>query len=158
MDVVARRDQHVEIAGIERSPLDELERPVPLGVDLLFLRSAIQADEAPGEVIVDRRLRAGGDDEREERQRPVGGAVEEPLRDPAAHAALENRRLELGGEPRLVGEQFGEGRSDRVARFLRRGSSRNPRLHVRYERPHVGRVEDEFSIGHRRKPPSESIT
>jgi hypothetical protein len=66
VDVVARRDQDVEIAGNERASPDELERPAPAHVDLLVLLPAVEADETPGEVVVDRRLRARRDDEREE--------------------------------------------------------------------------------------------
>ena len=39
-------------------------------------------------MVVDRRLRAGRHDQAEQAQRAVGGTVEEPLADAAAHAAL----------------------------------------------------------------------
>jgi len=49
--------------------------------EVLVLRAGAEAYEAPGEVVVNWRLRAGRHDEREERQRPVGRAEEQPLAD-----------------------------------------------------------------------------
>ena len=111
MDVVVRREECVEVARLQRAPLDEPQLLALARVDLLVLLAAVQADEAPGEVVVDRRRRAGGDDEREEGERLVLGPVEEPLADPAAHAAARNRRGELVRQPGLVGEQLGEARA-----------------------------------------------
>ena len=45
VDVVARRDQDVELAGSEEATLDELERVVSARVDLLVLLPAVEADE-----------------------------------------------------------------------------------------------------------------
>src|SRR5581483_1904835 len=78
VDVVVRRKQRVEVARGERAALRELEGAVPPGEDLLVLRAAVEADEAPGEVVVHRRLGPRRDDEREQRQRAVLGAVQEP--------------------------------------------------------------------------------
>src|SRR6266480_3477779 len=144
VDVVARRNQDVEVAPLERSLLDELERPAALRVDLFVLSPAIQADEPPGEVVVDGRLRPGQDHEREQRQRAVLGAVEEPLADPATHAALRRRRLILVREPPRVVQQLGELRLDRRASVLWGGSACNRRLHLGNERPYDRCVEDEL--------------
>ena len=67
VDVVARRDQDVELARAEGTPFDEFKRALAVRVDLLVLRAAVEADEAPGEVVVDRRFRIRRHDEREER-------------------------------------------------------------------------------------------
>src|SRR4051812_40315597 len=50
MDVVARRQQRVEVAGHEGSALAQRERAAALrlGVDLLVLRAPVQPDEPPG--------------------------------------------------------------------------------------------------------------
>ena len=48
---------------------------------------------------MDRRLGAGRDDEREQRQRVIPGAVQEPLADAASHPALGSGRPVLGREP-----------------------------------------------------------
>src|SRR5207247_6282684 len=74
MDVVARRNQRVEVARLEGASLHERELAVLERVDLLVLRPAIEADEAPREVVVHGCLRAGRDDEAEERERGVAGA------------------------------------------------------------------------------------
>ena len=118
VDVVVRRDQRVEVARTERPALDELERAASLRVDLLVLHAAIEADEPPGEVVVDRRLRAGRHDEREEGQRAVARAVEEPLADAPAHPAL--RRIGPIGrrQPVRVCEQRREPWPYRLARRL----------------------------------------
>ena len=119
VDVVARRDERVEVARGERTPLGELEGAVPLRVDLLVLAAAVEADEAPRQMVVDRRLRGGRHDEREERERAVVGAVEKPLADPATHAAVLCRLRVLRRKPAAVREQVGEARPDGVDRFLR---------------------------------------
>ena len=155
VDVVARRDQDVEVARLERTLLDELERPAALRVDLFVLSPARQAGEASGEVVVDRRLRARRYHEREQRERAVSGAVEEPLADFAAHAALRRRSLILVREPRRVGEQLGEPRLDRRAGVLRGRGAGDCRLRLGNERPHDRHVEDELgdpiivSLAHR---------
>jgi hypothetical protein len=58
VDVVGRRDQRVEVASRERAALDELDAAVALGVDVLVLGAAVEADQPPGEVVVDGCLRA----------------------------------------------------------------------------------------------------
>jgi len=63
VDVVTWRDQHVEVARGERTLLDELERAVPLDIDVLVLGGSVEPDEAPCEVVMDRRFRTGRDDE-----------------------------------------------------------------------------------------------
>ena len=87
MDVVAWAGQRVEVAGLERAALRGSARR-RLGEDVLVLRAAVEPDEPPREVVVDRRLQARRDDQREQRQRAVAGAEQQPLADPAAHAAL----------------------------------------------------------------------
>src|SRR5215471_15695085 len=115
MDVVVRRKEGVELACAQRPALHQPKILALARVDLLVLFAPVQADEAPGEVVVDRRRRTGGHDEREERQRLIAGPVEQPLADPAAHAAVRDRLGKLVGEPPLVGEQLGEAGSDRIA-------------------------------------------
>src|SRR6185437_13077869 len=78
-------------------------------------------------------LRARRHDEREERQRAVLGAIEEPLADAAAHAALGRSRLVLLRKPARVGEQLGETRLDRLARLLRGRGARDGGPDVRHE-------------------------
>jgi hypothetical protein len=112
VDVVGRRDERVEVAGFEPALLLERELAVE---DVLVLRAAVEADEAPREVVVDRRLGAARDDEREQRQRAVAGAEQQPLADPAAHAALRVALLVALGQPVRIGQQLGEARADRVA-------------------------------------------
>src|SRR5437762_10330988 len=96
MDVVLRRQQRVEVAPLERARLGQ---PQPAGrrlVDLLVLRAPIEPDETPGEMVVHGRGGARRNDEREERERAVARAEEQPLTDAAAHAALGHRRPVLG--------------------------------------------------------------
>jgi hypothetical protein len=57
------------------------------------------ARRAPGQVVVHRGHRPGWDDEAEETERAVGGPVEEPLADSAAHAALRSGLSVLGRKP-----------------------------------------------------------
>ena len=139
-----RRDEDVEVARDQGASLDELEPSVPLCVDLFVLRAAVEADEPPREVVVDGRLRAGRDDEREEREGAVLRAVEEPLADPAAHAALRCRRLILDREPPRGGEQLGKPRLDRRAGVLRGGSAGDRSLRLGNKRPHDRGIEDEL--------------
>jgi len=63
VDVVSRWDQDIEVAGFERSLFDELEYSITARVDLFVLRAAIQPDDAPREVVVDRCLRTRWHDE-----------------------------------------------------------------------------------------------
>ena len=72
MDVVAWREQPVEVARLERTAADELEHPGPGAVELLVLVASVEPDEAPGEVVVHRRRRSGRDDEAEQAERAVG--------------------------------------------------------------------------------------
>ena len=65
-------------------------------------------------MVVDRRLRAGGNDQREQGQRAVLGAVERVLPDAAAHAARQIRRGVLLRQPSRGGQQFREGRLQRL--------------------------------------------
>src|SRR5579862_3481170 len=122
MDVVARWDQDVEVPRHERAPLDPFESVVPKREDLLVLRASIEADETPGQVVVDRGLRARRNDEREERERAVASAEEERLADAAAHPALRRGRLELVREPPRSGEQLRKAGPDRLARLRDRKS------------------------------------
>ena len=132
----------VEVARPERPPLDEAEVVAVAGEDLLVLLAPVEADETPGEVVVDGGRRAGRDDESEERERLVLGPVEEPLADPAAHAAPGYRRSQLVGKPGMVGEQLGEPRPDRLARGLRRRSGRDLVADLVDEGPNDRRIED----------------
>src|ERR1043165_9919986 len=86
VDVVLWGDQLVEIPRDERPRLDQLERAVALGVDVLVLRALVEAYEPPREVVVHRGLRARRHHQREERERAIFRAEEKPLADPAAHA------------------------------------------------------------------------
>ena len=83
-----------------------------------------------------------GTDEREQGQRLVPGAVEQPLADPAAHAAPGHGRRQLVRQPGLVGEQLGEARADRLGGVLRRRRRRDRRLDVGDELADDRRVED----------------
>src|SRR6266511_3726133 len=120
MDVVRRGEQRVEVAGHECALLGELEPTRVLRVNLLGLRAPVETDEPPREMVIHRCLRARRDDEREERERAVAGTEEQPLPDPAAHAAIGRRRGVLRRQPPLVCEQGREARTDRIASRLRR--------------------------------------
>ncbi len=93
---------------------------------------------------MDRRHRAGRDDEAEEAERAVGGSKEEPLADPAAHAAVGHVALELGGEPVAVRERRLERGPDQLARVGRALRPFDLPSHRRDERSHEGRVEHEL--------------
>jgi hypothetical protein len=121
-----------------------LERTLPPGVDLLVLLPAIETDEPPREVVVDRRLGARRDDQGEERQRLIRCAVEKPLADAAAHPALRSGLPVLGREPVRVAEQLREPGPEGLARLLGRGGRGDRRLYVSDEVPHGPGVEDEF--------------
>ena len=82
----------------ERTASRALDRAVAGPVELLVLASAVEADQAPREVVVDRRHRAAGHDQAEQAQRPVRGSVEQPLADPAAHPAVGHVALKLRRE------------------------------------------------------------
>src|ERR1051326_3804600 len=123
MNVVLRRDQRVEVAGGERAPGDELERTFTSREDLLLLRAAVETDEPPRQVVVNGSLHAGRDDQAEERECPVAGAVEQPLADPAAHPALRRRSAKSRRKPVVIGEQVGKARPDRLAGCLGRLSA-----------------------------------
>ena len=133
MDVVARREQRVEVARPERAALGQLDALV---VDLLVLGAAVEADETPGQVVVDRRRRARRDDQREQRERAVPGAEQQPLADAAAHAAVRVGLLEALREPVGVGEQLrrsagGSRRRPRPGDAAASMSSRTPRMKSR---------------------------
>ena len=144
MDVVPRRQQRVEVARLERARLGQAQRAAPGVVDLLVLRAPIEADETPGEVVVDGRGGARRNDEREERERAVARAEEQPLTDAAAHAALGHRRLVLGRQPAVVGEELGEAGPDQLARVLGRARALDRGADVGDERPHDGGVQHEL--------------
>ena len=148
VDVVGRRDEGVEVAGRQRAALDELDAVAALGVDVLVLGPAVEADEAPREMVVHRRLRAGGHDEREERERAVLGAEEQPLADAAAHAAVGVALLEALGQPVGVGEQLGEGGPDRVAGLRGRSGVLDRGAHAGDEVTHDRGVEQVLVAGH----------
>src|ERR1041384_5918709 len=98
MDVSLRRDQDVEVARTHGSLLEKLEPIAPPGVDLLDLGAAVQADEAPGQLMGERRLGPRRHDEREQAEGTVTCPVEKPLADAPAHSALGRGLLELGGQ------------------------------------------------------------
>src|ERR1700756_4759836 len=93
--VAAGRKEGVEVPRIERPAPDQLQPAVVGPVELLVLVAAVDAHQAPGEVVVDGRHGAGRNDEAEQREGPVGRSEDEPLADPAAHPAA--RGGGLGG-------------------------------------------------------------
>jgi predicted nuclease with RNAse H fold len=117
MDVVARRDQGIEVSGPQRSLLRHHQRPGLAGEDLLVLGTAVKADQAPRKVIVHRRLRGGGNDEAEQRKRAVAGAVEQPLPDTTPHPALRRGLLERAWKPLRICEQLREPGPDPLDRL-----------------------------------------
>ena len=141
VDVVAGRQQHVEVAGHERAPLRQLEAGVVVRVDLLVLGAAVEPHEPPSEVVVHRRLGAGRDHQAEQRQRAVAGPEEQPLADAAAHAAL-GRRLGVGRrKPVRVGQKVGEARADAFAGLRGRPGPVDRAADLRDEVPHHAAVE-----------------
>ena len=94
VNVVERRQEWVELAAFERLAFGDLQiRPgripsvVQSPVDDFVLDSAVDADQAPGQVIVHRRGGAGRHDEREETERSILGTIERVLPDALAHPA-----------------------------------------------------------------------
>ena len=150
VDVVGRRDQRVEVAGAERAALAQPQGAVLAGEDLLVLGPAVQADEAPGEVVVHRGLGPRRHDQAEQRQRAVPGAVagatgrcRRPCR---SRAPPPGRRR----QPVRVGEQVGEAGADALDGVGGRAAARDRGAHIGDEGAHVGRVEDELVGGHGR--------
>jgi hypothetical protein len=88
--------------------------------------------------------------EREERERAVLGAEEQPLPDAAAHAAVGVALLVALGQPGAIGKQRRERRPDRVARLARRSGLRDHGAHASDEVPDDGRVEQVLVAGHAR--------
>src|SRR4051794_29663261 len=95
MNVVERRQQRVELAWPRCLLSRDLERGfrfvvaiIDAAIDRFILDAAIDADQPPREVIVNRRLRAGRDDEREQAERSIVSTIQGVLADAAAHAAL----------------------------------------------------------------------
>ena len=132
MDVVARRQQRVELAGVHRLGPRHLQvgargvgAVVHPPVDRLELAAAIDADQAPGQVIVHGRLRAGGDHQREQGQRAVLGAIERVLPDTAAHAARRVRRRIGIRQPAVGGQQCRKRRLQRLEPRRRVGQRRH---------------------------------
>src|SRR5581483_12109360 len=72
VDVVLRREERVEVARLQRSRPDALEAAGKRPVELLVLVSAIEADEAPRQVVVHGRHLPRRHDEAEEAERAVG--------------------------------------------------------------------------------------
>ena len=151
MNVVAWRDQNVEVAGRERATLDEFEGAVSSRVDLLVLLTAVETDQPPGKVVVNWRRRAGRDDEGKERQGLILGAIEKPLADASPHPALRSGRLVLGRKPMRVAKQFCKPWPERFASLLRRECRGDRRTDVVDKRPHNRRAKDELVIHLRRQ-------
>ena len=153
MDVVGWRQQRVELAAPQLLPLRDLELRqrritaiVETAVDRFVLSAAIDADETPGEVIVDRRGRAGRHDEREEAERLILGAVERVLTDAAAHSTLRVRLRAAVGQPAVGREQRGEGRTQRLDAFRVVGNRLSQAIGFIDERADLGRVDQEPEV------------
>ena len=80
----------LRIAAVIQTPIDRLALP-----------AAIETDQPPGEVVMNRSRRAGRDNEREERQRAIFGAIERILPDATTHATGLVRAGELGRQPAI---------------------------------------------------------
>src|SRR5436305_5248206 len=145
VDVVARRDERVEVAGLEPASLDQPQTGAAIALeDLLVLRSAVQTDEAPREVVVHRRLRLGGNDEAEQRERAVARSVEQPLADPTTHPTLGCGLLILRRQPAGIGEEPSELRPDQLNGLAGRPRRSDHPPNRIEERPDDGSVEDEL--------------
>jgi hypothetical protein len=82
VNVVGGRNERIEVARVEYLLFRDLElcvrfvaRVVEAAVDGFVLRSSVEADETPREMIVHRRRRAGGNHEREQTERAVVSAI-----------------------------------------------------------------------------------
>lgn len=136
MDVVAWRNEGVEVTGGEHPALDQLQTIVKLRIDLLVLATDVEANQAPGEVVVHRRLGAGRHHKREERERAVARTEEEPLPDASPHSALRGAPPVFLRKPGRIGQQLGKARPDGITRSLRRCGCADRRPHGVDERPH----------------------
>ena len=111
----SRGQQHVVVAGSERTPPRELDAAFLRIVELLVLIALVEADEPPRQVVVDRGHRPGRHDEAEQAERTVGGAEEEPLADAATHAAVGHVALELSRQPVATRQRLLEDGTDALA-------------------------------------------
>jgi len=97
-------------------------------------------------MIVHRRFGAGGNDQREQRQRSVFGAIERVLPDAAAHPARVVRRGVLRRQPAVAGEQRRERRFQRLDARARVADRRGEPPRLVDERTN-GRRVDEIAKG-----------
>ena len=144
VDVVVGWDQREELAALDLVVRLHLDALVGEGVDVLVLGALVEANQTPGEMVVDRRRLARRHDEREQAERAVLRAVQGPLSDPLAHAALWCIGHVLGGKPVGVFHERSEGDFDALDRLLNGATSCNLGLDLRDEVAHHGRIEDEL--------------
>ena len=109
-----RRCRRSACGATSRSARASSAAVVQPAVDRLVLPAAVHADQAPGQVVVHGRLGARRDDQREQRERAVLGAIERVLPDAAAHAALPVRRRVL---PRAASRRRPAARERRLQRL-----------------------------------------
>src|SRR5207302_547633 len=83
-------------------------------IDRFVLTSAVDADEAPREVIVDRRRGEGRNDEREKTERSILRAIQRVLADAAAHLARIVWSRAALGQPAIGREQPRKRRPQRL--------------------------------------------
>src|SRR4029453_2198509 len=113
MNVVGRREQRVALAGCQRLLFCDLEnglfRIAPIikaTINGLVLGPPIDADDAPGEMIVHRRFGADRHDQGKQAERAVPRPVKRILSDASAHAARFVRAGTCLGQPSIGGEQL----------------------------------------------------
>jgi hypothetical protein len=109
VDVPIWWEQRVEIAAVKDACLLDLKlspvchvAPVQSAIDNFGLLAAIKPYQTPGQVIVHGRGLAGWDHQAEQAERSIARAEEQPLSDPATHAAPRVGLRECSGQPGLV--------------------------------------------------------
>jgi hypothetical protein len=118
MNVAFGREEIVEVAGTKVAPLDlhQLCRTlvsslVDPAVDPFVLLAAIQSDQPPRQVIMDRRAGARRQDQAEERQFSICRPKKKVVSNALTHTAGRVGSPELVGEPVLIVEEVGEDRT-----------------------------------------------
>ena len=112
MDIFFGRQEGIALARVDLALADALQlcvASVRVAFDkckhVLALLSSVEANDAPGQVIMHGRAGTGRDDQGEEAQAAISGTEEEVLADAAPHATCHIGLREGVGEPAFLTEQ-----------------------------------------------------
>src|SRR3954451_10508139 len=108
-------------AGLEIGP-DVTRASIGAGEDLLGLCTAIETDNPPGEMIMDRSRRPGWNDQTGKREVAITGAIEQPHTDAAAHSTGLGWDHIVFRQPVRIGQQ----RCEEAADLVHDGFGRKP--------------------------------